>query len=107
MSRLEIRMTKVHKSVVPEVSRHDFNPNLEEARETLLGLIDSIGEYETEADKSRAIALLITPMAVKRGHLTTEQCPPFKIKPKAAKEVFADILDVLYGEDAKLGCKLR
>jgi hypothetical protein len=105
----EIRMTKVYNDRLPKLPPHGLNPSLEQARATLIGLLDSLGEYETAADKSRALALLMTPALVKWGvgGLTPEQCPPFKIRPKAAKALFAGVLAALYGEDAPLGCTLR
>ena len=99
-------MTKVYKDAPLKALSCVLHPSLEEARQTIMGIVDSIGEYQTESDKSRAIALLITPMAVKLGHLAPEQCPPYKIRPQAAESIFADVLYAIYGEDAKLGCKL-
>jgi hypothetical protein len=79
---------------------------LEKAKLMINSLIDAIGEYKTETDRARAVALLITPMLVRLGEFQPEQCPPYKITPREAKVRFRAVLEALYGEDAGRGCRL-
>lgn len=82
--------------------------SLEEAKEGLLALVDSLGTYQTPSDRSRVIAVLITPMTVAEGLLLAHDCPPVKVMgPVGARERLIDVLNVLYGEEgAALGCKI-
>ena len=82
--------------------------SLEEAKEGLLALVDSLGTYQTPSDRSRVIAVLITPMTVAEGLLLAHDCPPVKVMgPVGARERLIDVLNVLYGEEgAALGCTI-
>lgn len=82
--------------------------SLEEAKEGLLALVDSLGTYQTPSDRSRVIAVLITPMTIAEGLLLAHDCPPVKVMgPVGARERLIDVLNVLYGEEgAALGCKI-
>jgi len=76
------------------------------AKERLLALLDSLGEYATPEDRSRAMALILTPGIVFEGLLLAHECPPYKIEPEAAKRVFIQLLRSVYGEYAELGCSI-
>jgi hypothetical protein len=82
--------------------------SLAEAKEGLLPLVDSLGTYQTPSDRSRVIAVLITPMTVAEGLLLAHDCPPVKVMgPVGARERLIDVLNVLYGEEgAALGCEI-
>jgi hypothetical protein len=84
------------------------NIPLEEAKKELLAWVDSLGTYQTPGDRSRVIAVLITPMMVAKGHIPARACPPVKVMgPVGARERLIDVLNVLYGEEgAASGCKI-
>jgi hypothetical protein len=78
--------------------------SVEDARVAMLALVDAIGEYETPADRSRALAFILSPGMVRGGILRRDDCPPYKIEPTIARDTFITLLVILYGKDMELGC---
>jgi hypothetical protein len=81
------------------------NLDLRRVQGTSLSTVLAVGEYASAGDLSRAIALMITPMAVRLGLLSREQYPLYRIYAEKARQAFTGILEALYG-DANVGCKL-
>jgi hypothetical protein len=100
---LTIRLSKVHQPLAPPGG----SPNLDEAVWLLRELAECVGEYETPADLSRAIALILTPIVAAMGFVTPQECSPCRIVPGEAKAAFRAILEGIYGETlARQGCRL-
>jgi hypothetical protein len=77
------------------------------AKEVLKALVDSLGIYQSTSDKSRVFTVFMSPMMVAEGMLLAHECPPVQVVgPAGARERLIDVLNVLYGERAALGCKI-
>jgi hypothetical protein len=75
-SYLTIRMTRVNdQPSLPPFNLPGSTGNIEEAKEVLMSLVTAVGEYASAGDLSRAVALLLTPMILRMGILSREQCP--------------------------------
>jgi len=103
-----IRLTKLYQPwSVPPPLPVNSRRNIEAAKQIITGLVRSLGAYEQPVHLSRAVALLLTPMAVDLGLVDSDDCPPYDIRPRAARERFRALLNALYGEQlTKRSCQI-
>jgi hypothetical protein len=108
MKRLYIHFKSLDVPQIDLPKALNSSPSLPEAKAMLESLVNSLGTYESDGDKSRVIAVLITPMMVAEGALLLHECPPVKVSgPHGSRERLIGVLNALYGEDcATLGCKI-